>query len=54
MFGEVLEGYDVVEKVENVPKGPGDKPKETVKIAKSGELEGDAKETEAKGSDKEL
>ena len=39
VFGEVLEGYDVVEKIENVPKGAGDKPKETVKIAKSGELE---------------
>ena len=39
VFGEVLEGYDVVEKVENVPKGPGDKPSQTVKIAKSGELE---------------
>lgn len=54
MFGEVLEGYDIVEKIENVPKKPGDKPVETVKIAKSGELEGEAK-AEAKGSsDKEL
>lgn len=49
MFGEVLEGYDVVEKVENVSKSPGDKPREAVKIAKSGELE-----SEAKGSDREL
>ena len=39
VFGEVLEGYDVVEKIENVPKGSGDKPAETVKIVKSGELE---------------
>ncbi|KAF2842712.1 peptidyl-prolyl cis-trans isomerase B [Patellaria atrata CBS 101060] len=39
VFGEVLEGYDVVDKIENVPKGPGDKPAKTVKIAKSGELE---------------
>lgn len=39
VFGEVLEGYDVIEKVENVPKGAGDKPSKTVKIAKSGELE---------------
>jgi len=39
VFGEVLEGYDVVEKIENCEKGPGDKPKLTVKIAKSGELE---------------
>lgn len=39
VFGEVLEGYDVVEKIENCEKGPGDKPAKTVKIAKSGELE---------------
>ena len=39
VFGEVLEGYDVVEKIENVPKGSGDKPSKTVKIAKSGEIE---------------
>lgn len=39
VFGEVLEGYDVVEKVEDVPKGPGDKPTAVIKIAKSGELE---------------
>lgn len=39
MFGEVLEGYDVVEKIENVPKGAGDKPQKTVKIVKSGELD---------------
>ncbi|MDI1491136.1 MAG: Peptidyl-prolyl cis-trans isomerase B [Ramalina farinacea] len=39
VFGEVLEGYDIVEKIENVPKGQGDKPSQTVKIAKSGELE---------------
>lgn len=39
VFGEVVEGYDVVEKVEHVPKGGGDKPAKTVKIVKSGELE---------------
>jgi peptidyl-prolyl cis-trans isomerase B (cyclophilin B) len=38
VFGEVLEGYDIVDKIENVPKGAGDKPVQTVKIAKSGEL----------------
>lgn len=38
MFGEVLEGYDIVEKIENVPKGYGDKPATPVKITKSGEL----------------
>lgn len=39
VFGEVLEGYDVVEKIENAPKGSGDKPKSTIKIVRSGELE---------------
>ncbi|KAF2715998.1 peptidyl-prolyl cis-trans isomerase B [Polychaeton citri CBS 116435] len=39
VFGEVLEGYDVVEKMENVPKGSGDKPAKPVKIVKSGEIE---------------
>ena len=39
VFGEVVEGYDVVDKIENVPKGAGDKPSKTVKIVKSGELE---------------
>jgi len=39
VFGEVVEGYEIVETIENVPKGAGDKPLKTVKIAKSGELE---------------
>ncbi|EMD90907.1 hypothetical protein COCHEDRAFT_1021706 [Bipolaris maydis C5] len=39
VFGQVLEGYDVVEKIENVQKAPGDRPVKPVKIAKSGELE---------------
>jgi len=39
VFGEVLEGWEVVDKVQNVDKNPGDKPKKTIKIAKSGELE---------------
>ncbi|KAL0258303.1 Peptidyl-prolyl cis-trans isomerase B [Diplodia seriata] len=39
VFGEVLEGYDVVDKVQNVAKKPGDKPVVDVVIAKSGELE---------------
>ncbi|RDW67649.1 peptidyl-prolyl cis-trans isomerase-2 [Coleophoma cylindrospora] len=38
VFGEVLEGYDIVEAIENVPKGSGDKPVNPVKISKSGEL----------------
>lgn len=39
VFGEVLEGYEVVDAIENVPKGAGDKPSKTIKIAKSGEIE---------------
>lgn len=33
VFGEVLEGMDIVHKIENVPTTPGDKPVDTVKIA---------------------
>ena len=50
VFGEVLEGYNVVEQIENVPKGRGDRPAEAVKIAKSGEL----KVEESQGSHEEL
>lgn len=32
VFGEVLEGLDVVEKIEKVPTMPGDRPKDDVKI----------------------
>jgi len=39
VFGEVLEGYDVVDKIQDVKKAAGDKPLEKVTIAKSGELE---------------
>ncbi|KAF2090642.1 peptidyl-prolyl cis-trans isomerase B [Saccharata proteae CBS 121410] len=39
VFGEVLEGYEIVDKIQNVAKGRGDKPAAEVKIAKSGELE---------------
>ena len=39
VFGEVLEGYDVVELVENVPTGTNNDPTRRVKIVKSGELE---------------
>lgn len=53
VFGEVLEGYDIVDKIQNVPKLPGDKPQETVKIVKSGELEAEA-DSEDKGSRDEL
>ena len=39
VFGEVLEGFDIVEKIEANPTAPGDKPIKAVKVAKSGELE---------------
>lgn len=39
VFGEVLEGYEIVDKIQNVPKGAQDKPIKKVIIAKSGELE---------------
>ncbi|KAK0636287.1 cyclophilin-like domain-containing protein [Bombardia bombarda] len=39
VFGEVLEGYDVVEKIEGAETLAGDRPAKVVKIAKSGELE---------------
>ena len=38
VFGEVMEGYEFVEIVENVETSRGDMPVKTVKIAKSGEL----------------
>ncbi|RHZ58833.1 peptidylprolyl isomerase [Aspergillus thermomutatus] len=50
VFGEVLEGYEIVEQIEDVPKGPGDKPAQTVKIVKSGEIEDES----TKGSHEEL
>ncbi|ERF75669.1 hypothetical protein EPUS_08623 [Endocarpon pusillum Z07020] len=36
VFGEVIDGYDVVQKIENAPKGSNDKPKTPITIAKSG------------------
>jgi len=39
VFGEVLEGYDIVEKIETSETSSGDKPVKAIKIAKSGELE---------------
>ena len=35
IFGEVISGYDVVEKIENTPTGPGDKPISEQKIIKA-------------------
>lgn len=51
VFGEVLEGYEVVEKIENTPTQKGrDRPLSEVRIAKSGELPMEA----AEGSHEEL
>ncbi|KAF8543630.1 cyclophilin-like domain-containing protein [Trichophaea hybrida] len=50
VFGEVLEGMDIVLKIENVEtKRDDSKPKKEVKIAKSGELPVPAEESEATG-----
>lgn len=35
IFGEVISGYEIVEKIENTPVGPGDRPKEEQKIIKA-------------------
>ncbi|KAJ5915026.1 hypothetical protein N7504_003909 [Penicillium tannophilum] len=53
VFGEVLEGMDIVYKIQDVPVGGGSKPQKPVKIVKSGELEMEA-EPEDKGSRDEL
>jgi peptidyl-prolyl cis-trans isomerase B (cyclophilin B) len=47
----VIEGYDVVQKVEDVPKGVGDKPVKAVKIAKSGELNAEQDPGQTAGQD---
>ena len=39
VFGEVVEGYDTVGKIENSKTLPGDKPAVKIVIAKSGEIE---------------
>ncbi|KAJ5711523.1 hypothetical protein N7488_005679 [Penicillium malachiteum] len=55
VFGEVLEGYDIVDKIQNIAVGGGAKPQQVVKIVKSGELEMEAEpESEDKGSRDEL
>jgi peptidylprolyl isomerase len=35
IFGEVIGGYDIVQKIESVPTGSSDKPKEDQKIIKA-------------------
>jgi peptidyl-prolyl cis-trans isomerase B (cyclophilin B) len=39
VFGEVLEGWEIVDKIQSLPKAAGDKPQKPIKIVKSGELE---------------
>ena len=39
VFGKVIEGMDVVRKIEDNPTGAGDKPKKEVVIADCGKLE---------------
>jgi peptidylprolyl isomerase len=35
IFGQVVQGYDIVQKIENTPTGPGDKPIQPQKIIKA-------------------
>ncbi|KAH7662389.1 cyclophilin-type peptidyl-prolyl cis-trans isomerase-15, partial [Aphelenchoides avenae] len=42
VFGKVLEGMDVVRKIESTRTRPGDAPEKDVKIVDSGELPVDA------------
>jgi peptidyl-prolyl cis-trans isomerase B (cyclophilin B) len=53
VFGKVVEGMDVVSKIENSPTGFRDKPKTTIVIAESGELPLEEK-TEEKSEHSEL
>lgn len=43
VFGEVVEGMEVVRKIENVPKGPSDKPEVDVVIEECGLMPSDYK-----------
>jgi peptidyl-prolyl cis-trans isomerase B (cyclophilin B) len=38
VFGKVIEGLDIVRKIENTETNPGDKPKQDIVIADSGEI----------------
>ena len=35
IFGEVMSGYDVVQRIENAPVGPGDRPERDQKIIRA-------------------
>jgi peptidyl-prolyl cis-trans isomerase B len=50
VFGEVLDGKDVVDYIENVKTGRGDRPVKEIKIVASGEL----KDSETNPSKDEL
>jgi len=39
VFGEVMDGYEIVDKIQNVVKGSGDRPAKDVVISACGELE---------------
>ncbi|KAF8428158.1 peptidyl-prolyl cis-trans isomerase b precursor [Tirmania nivea] len=47
VFGEVISGMEVVRVIENAETGAMDRPKQTIKIAKSGELKEEEEEKEA-------
>ena len=51
VFGEVLEGFDVVKKIENTRTAWGDKPVKAIKIAKCGELTSSAGSKQPKNPD---
>jgi len=44
VFGKVVDGMDVVKKIEKTPKGRGDKPVQPITIADSGELPAESTE----------
>jgi len=47
VFGRVVKGMNIVKKIERLPTGADDKPKQTVKIADCGVLEGDTEGDES-------